>query len=108
MQRDQTMNQHRVIFEERIDLRFPIAIGAQQAAIDGAHLAQDESSGSLRGFDIARLVQHPPAISHACDHQAVPAGENLVIEPWCSTPSKFDVASARARRVTPSAQVDDR
>ena len=79
MQRQQSLDEKRVIVEERRHFGAAVPIGVQQRAVFSAKTSQHEVGRALRRENVARLVKALPHDRHPRDHLAVPVGQDLVV-----------------------------
>lgn len=82
MELDQPFDEHGVVFEECGDFGDIGAIGAEELAVGSAHMFEDEICGVLGGFDVAGFGACFSSLDECGDEQAVPCGQDFVIEPW--------------------------
>ncbi len=80
VQVDQPLGQVGVVLQVGIEVRLPGPIGSQQAAVLARERRQDEVGGAFRRFDVSWVADHPVALGQRADHQAVPGGEDLVVQ----------------------------
>src|SRR5690242_7123282 len=77
VQRDQRLEQEGVVFEEPADLR-----RSQKAAVGVTALSEQECPAGDRGIDVGTAAEGRAGVGQRGDHQRVPGGELLVVEPW--------------------------
>ena len=81
VQRQQRLEQERVVLEVGAQVRGAAVVRAQQAAVGPAQLASHELGGVARGVEIARLSEDSAGVRQRRDHERVPGRQPLVVEP---------------------------
>ena len=77
----QRLDQEGVVLEVAVELCGAVLEAPQQAPIAVAKIAQDEFRAPRCGLEIVRALQHGPRVGERGDHQRVPGGQPLVVQP---------------------------
>ena len=78
---EQPLDEHRVVIEKTWNRGIARAIAAQQRAARGiVQMADDELRCTPRGLSVAGIVEHRSALGEGRNHEAIPGGENLVVQ----------------------------
>ena len=93
---EQAVRQEGVILQVGGELGLALAIGPQQAAVGQAQLVEQEPGGRLGGLAVLLDLEDPVAVGVGGDHQAVPAGEDLVVAAAAPAACRGPPAAARA------------
>ncbi len=79
-QREQGLEQERVVLEVGADARLAVVVGAQQAPVAVAHARQHELRAGRRRVEVAGLRERRARVCQRRDHERVPARHALVVE----------------------------
>ena len=81
VERQQRFEQERVVLQVGVQLGLSVLVGAQQAPLPVAQLAQDEVRRIAGRVQEARLFQGRAGLGQGGDGQRVPGGQALVVQP---------------------------
>ena len=81
VERQQRLEQVGVVLEVGVQLRLAVLPAAQQPAVGVAHLVEHELGRGARGVEVVVAAEHRAGVGERRDHQRVPGGEPLVVEP---------------------------
>ena len=98
VERQQRVEQERVVLEHRPQPRLAAVVGAQEAAVLVAHAGDEEVRAPHRGVAVDGLVERGGGVGERRDHQRVPARQALVVEPG-PHPLRTRLVELRAQRV---------
>ena len=81
VQRQQRFQQEGMVLEVGVEPALAVLVGAQQASVGVAQIPQDELGAAARRVEVVLAPQRRAGLGQRGQHQRVPGGEALVVQP---------------------------